>query len=579
MKVSDIPLWRVMVFVLLGGMFWSCNIDDDIEALPKPQIVFDSSDGIYTVKIGHELTLAPQIVNGDGAEIAWSIDGEVVCREPSFTRVWTVPGRFYVSVVVSAAGGTARDEIAVDVLEKTPPQVSLRTPEGGIRVARGTDYRLAPIYRHDDVEGFGVRWLIDGGEVHSGREYVFHTEECGRYIVTVEAYNADGATRESVMIDVVEHLDAQLRFELQGMNIQSTNRYTIPGRTVWLSPVAENLESDVYIWSVNGSEVNCRGKIFAFTPSSRGNYHVTVEAGGASASMTVCCVDATEMGCYRAPQPSSSVYATDVWEWVPAPGQFIGDAATGMTDDMTTLGMASRWAQSRLADNLFVSLGAWGGYITVMFDHSVRAGAGEYDFAIMGNAISTSNEPGIVYVMQDLNGNGVPDEQWYELRGSEFDTPAYMRDYAVTYYRPTGTKMPVEWTDESGRQGTIDYMGGVHNQDTYYPRWIHASSYTLRGSRLEARNIYDSATGDWSNPPYGWGYADNLGSDLMAGGDTETGNGQWAGFRISNAVAPDGTPVSLQYIDFVKVQTGALAKSGRLGELSTEVCGFRDFNK
>lgn len=40
----------------------------------------------------------------------------------------------------------------------------------------------------------------------------------------------------------------------------------------------------------------------------------------------------------------------------------------------------------------------------------------------------------------------------------------------------------------------------------------------------------------------------------------------------------DGSPVNLQYIDFIKVQNGALAKSGVLGEISTEVFSFQDLN-
>ncbi len=50
------------------------------------------------------------------------------------------------------------------------------------------------------------------------------------------------------------------------------------------------------------------------------------------------------------------------------------------------------------------------------------------------------------------------------------------------------------------------------------------------------------------------------------------------GFRISNAVNADGTPANLKYIDFVKVVNGLNTKSGWLGEVSTEVCGFNDEN-
>ncbi len=44
--------------------------------------------------------------------------------------------------------------------------------------------------------------------------------------------------------------------------------------------------------------------------------------------------------------------------------------------------------------------------------------------------------------------------------------------------------------------------------------------------------------------------------------------------KISNAIHADGTEANLQYIDFIKIQCGVLAKSGWLGEVSTEVFSF-----
>lgn len=39
-----------------------------------------------------------------------------------------------------------------------------------------------------------------------------------------------------------------------------------------------------------------------------------------------------------------------------------------------------------------------------------------------------------------------------------------------------------------------------------------------------------------------------------------------------------GKDANLKYIDFVKIQVGTNAKSGWLGENSTEVFGVKDFN-
>ena len=60
---------------------------------------------------------------------------------------------------------------------------------------------------------------------------------------------------------------------------------------------------------------------------------------------------------------------------------------------------------------------------------------------------------------------------------------------------------------------------------------------------------------------------------------TVDGSGQRNGFKISNAIHADGTEANLQYIDFIKVQCGVLAKSGWLGEVSTEVFSFEDLTK
>ena len=49
-------------------------------------------------------------------------------------------------------------------------------------------------------------------------------------------------------------------------------------------------------------------------------------------------------------------------------------------------------------------------------------------------------------------------------------------------------------------------------------------------------------------------------------------------FKISDAVTYDGKPANLKYIDFIKVQVGVNAQSGWLGEISTEVLGFTDYN-
>lgn len=265
--------------------------------------------------------------------------------------------------------------------------------------------------------------------------------------------------------------------------------------------------------------------------------------------------------------PVDRAACSRVCEYLPAPGQFINETCAPATMDE-----ACRWAEKQLASPYgCVSLGSFGGYIVVGFDHRVAC-TGGYDLAVGGNPLTTSSEPGIVWVMQDENGNGEPDDTWYELKGSEYGRPETWQDYAVTYYRPETDDAAVRWEDNRGQSGTVDRVK-YHTQPSYYPAWVDAASCTLRGTRLEARNYFDEQKGQWINPPYEWGYADNFsGTDRPAEGSEANR------FRIADAVRADGTPAGLAYIDFVKIQTGVLARSGDLGELSTEVFSVRDLN-
>lgn len=509
---------------------------------------------------------------------------------------------FVTIMLVAALVGCNKNEVigvegGGDTDIPLPPLVSLPIPSEGFKVLAAADCVLAPDFLHSDVEGFSVEWYVDDRLVGTDVAYTFNERELGMYRVRIVAQNSDGSSTEEFDVQVVEAMPRKAEFPTSSLFQGTTDRYTFVGRPVLLYPLLENFEHPVFEWSVNGETVDCRERQYEFTPVAPGEYTVKVtisdevqhtseawtQESSRSAEVRVVCVDVTERQRMRAKTAGSSSYSNEVYEWVPAPGQFIGEttAVGGMTGNESTLVQANAWAKSRLSQRKFVSLGTFGGYIVVGFDHSVEKTSQDYDFAIEGNAFASnqggSSEPGIVWVMQDVNGNGEPDDEWYELRGSEQDNPETIKNYAVTYFRPAAPGMDVRWVDSEGRSGRVDYLAQHHRQDYYYPAWITTSSYTLRGTRLPSNSVVDPSTGAGINTAYGWGYADNYGSDCLDGGAAD-GDGRYTGFKISNAVYADGTPIDLKYIDFVKIQTGVLAQSGALGEVSTEVLSVRDFS-
>ncbi len=582
---------------LVFFIFISCNKDDVIEkeTSQKPIITLDSETGVYATKIGKTLTIAPSVEYKDNAIYSWIINGKLVSTEATYTATWTTEGEVYITFRVETLAGSAEEELRVDVSNLAPPVISMVLPSQGLKVLSGTDYVFSPDIQNQDEEGFECQWIRNGEVVATGVTYTFNESELGNYPITIKAINVDGETSKDITVEVVETMPYKVSFETPSYFQTSTDRNTFVRRPIFLKPTLEYFDNPQYTWSVNGKDIGTEtNSIYKFTPTAAGDYtikvnvsenlrtktaltkNITRATSSVSSQVVVHCFDYEQMDNFRASTASSSQVQNKIYEYTPAPGQFINELNTaGFTGNEMTQAEAIAYATKRLNNKYYVSLGGFGGYIIVGFDHSVPKSENVYDFSIQGNAFDGSSEPGIIWVMQDINKNGLPDDEWYELKGSETGKENTTQDYSVTYYRPSAKGMSVQWTDSKGISGKTDYLQEYHAQDYYYPQWIKEDNYTLRGTCLEARN---KLVGNiWKNQSYDWGYADNYGTDVLTGNALD-GNGQQNGFKISNAIYRDGSSVDLKYIDFIKVQVGANTKSGPIGELSTEVFSFYDLS-
>lgn len=264
---------------------------------------------------------------------------------------------------------------------------------------------------------------------------------------------------------------------------------------------------------------------------------------------------------FRPITDQSNSRACKVYDFVPAPGQFINDGYAAASKEE-----AINYAENQITNGYLVSLGSFGGYIILGFDHSIVNIENAYDFGISGNSFESSSEPGIIYVMKDENKNGMPDDTWFELKGSEYGKSTETRHYEVTYYKPQKAG-DIKWKDNAGNEGEIPYLPEFHKQN-YYPEWISDSCYTLSGTRL-AENI-EEKNGIYESLPYEWGYADNN-SQVDKKGTVNY-------FKLENAVDNSGKSIVLDYIDFIKIQSSVLAYRNSIGEISTEISSAVDCN-
>ena len=296
--------------------------------------------------------------------------------------------------------------------------------------------------------------------------------------------------------------------------------------------------------------------------------------------------------CAMMTSAENSPYIARVYDYLPAPGQFV-NVYPAYQPGYTKAEILAQLETSLVGTiDATVSLGSYGGYIVFGFDHPVLNKHG-YDVKIYGNAFQSnavqdmaggSCEPGIIMVGVDVDGDGVPgpDDGWYEIKGSSYDRCQH--GFEVTYYKPdeNKTRVPhaswrfindieyVYWTsNDVNPDSTSGYVWrNTFRNQPYWPLWIEDTVLSFRGTKLPNLAI-DMSGGngtDWFQPFFGEGYVDNL------------PNGLEPGFKIDWAIDEDGNPVILDHIDFIKVYCAQLAYCGWLGETSTEVCGAEDLH-
>lgn len=302
------------------------------------------------------------------------------------------------------------------------------------------------------------------------------------------------------------------------------------------------------------------------------------------------------------PVEDATPYLTKVFDYMPAVGQFTNKLPEYKEGDTQEDMNAKVLAQIGNGKKSMITLGGYGGYVVVGFDHTIENRPGLRDFRVLGNAfyaagnpdptapVGGSCEPGIIMVAYDSNGNGKPDEnEWYEIAGSSHKDVTkelfyakgiengndmnFHSDFEITYYKPEVEPETAEdkleyirWEDNKGNSG-YKVKNGFHNQP-YYPLWAKGDKLTFKGSRLPENGIDESGQGNYYVLyKLLYGYADN-----------EKNDSDDSAIDIDWAINSKGQKVKLPGVDFIKVYTGVNQENGWLGENSTEFTGIVDLH-
>ena len=425
-------------------------------------------------------------------------------------------------------------------------------------------------------------WYVDGKKVANAMEYNFQAPaQPNTYSLVVMAYNSGNIFQRVVKITTGRYLNLQTTTNTI-LTLEASQKFADKNDLKWelLSPPSELYR----LAATNGTSA-------MFATVDKGTYKLKISSGDLTDTLLIT---------VRRPERLASSYIAKVFDYLPAPGQFVNELPKYVSGD-TYETMVSKAGKELVGENAnAITLGGWGGYVVFGFDHTIVNVANRRDFRIHGNAFGAaanprpnapfggSCEPGIIMVAYDKNKNGKPDEdEWYEIKGSGNFTAEKeawyniavsknndvrtIRSYEMTYDRPvtetsTGTSQNsisipnyIRWADNQGQQG-YKVKNTFHTQ-SYYPAWVKDDKITYKGIRLARNGIEESGQGSYFvQYGFSYGYVDNY---------PNAHNN--SGIDIEWAIDKNGNKVTLPGIDFVKVYNAIDQENGWLGEASTEI--------
>ena len=290
--------------------------------------------------------------------------------------------------------------------------------------------------------------------------------------------------------------------------------------------------------------------------------------------------------------PREAYTPSEVCGYSQAPGQFAGSGSYNIAQNaQSLLGFPSGGGTVQPNAEGIVSLGMAGGYVCVKFDPPVENhpdNIGGYDFIVFGNAYWTGadssgtwQEPGVIYVMKDENGDGTADDEWYLIPGSHLTSP----DVGVTVeYSLTDETVPPpasykdDWWPYGSSSPSIEYQNVFLLPEEAFaaspPSWGYADITPvlqcgdLSGAERNGDNDNLDGAEDYPgiDPVYFYTVPD---SRLTEGVDPGSGGGD--AVDIGWAVDPETfAAVQLDEISWIKI-VSASTRTGALGDQSPEI--------
>ncbi len=292
---------------------------------------------------------------------------------------------------------------------------------------------------------------------------------------------------------------------------------------------------------------------------------------------------------------AQSPFASTVVEFSPAPGQFVNELL--FNDPSKALGAPVGAGTYNQDNSKLVSLGGFGGSITLAFDHTVLDDGTNpmgLDAIVFGNAHWVDGNPnrhwaecGYIEISRDTNDNGLADDSWYLIPGShitdladQWETRTWDDDVGDPTYPPENPNwippgLSGMWTTQAFRLPsevfdvqTLENPNGLGATVEGVFGYADFNPVLILGD-LDADNVVDEPE---ISPEHFYTTPDD---PFEVGMTLDSGGGD--AFDIAWAIdATTGQPAGLDGFDFIRITNGVDHITPLFGEISTEIGGVAD---
>lgn len=372
-------------FILLVLTAVACNKDElittDVEQVPI--ITFDTDPAVYPVKVGREFTITPSYQFVDRAVYSWKLEetGKIISTEPQLTyrfdsgnEISEGVNGYYIDLEVTTPNGTTVETVLVEVQELLPPLISFPVQTDGLEVVKGRKYEFAPTVQ--SAENSTFLWTLrrpgaaEAETVGDEAVYEFCEEVAGTYEVTLRTENEDGSDEMTIEVEVVDALAISATAVPIGRKYDGLTRTVSLDRTITLRPYIWDGTDPKFSWTIDGQEVGTELS-YTYTPTETGIkkivFTVTDTTDEPEVALSKCITRTNEtratleftVECHgeeeshRRPASGASSATWDrVYEYTPAPGQFINELVSGgFTGTETSPEAAVAYAEERMRKN------------------------------------------------------------------------------------------------------------------------------------------------------------------------------------------------------------------------------------